>query len=154
MFLLIISTFSSCEKPETPEFRKMTNVKFESIHVDKDVHVNMLGNALLFNPNGFGLDITEMDFDVFVDGKKVTHITQPLQATMKANSEFSLPMAFDIPLMEVFKGVKPTIAEMLTTREIKVKVDGTLTVKAGVSVKVPVSYEDKYPVPLKMFLNF
>ena len=154
LFVVIISVFSACKEPEAPEFRKMTQVKFESVHVDKGVHVNMLGNAVLFNPNDFGLDIVGMDFDVYVDNNKVTRATQTLSAKMPANDEFSLPLALDIPLREVFKGFKPTIAEMLKTRKIKVKIDGTITVKAGVKVKVPVVYEDEYPVPLKMFLNF
>lgn len=153
---LILFSISACKKPAQPEFKKLTNVKFGSlIKIDNGFGVKMKGDAVLFNPNSVGVPISGMDFDLYADGKKVSHITQDVTAQMPANGDFTLPLNFGIPLEEVFRGFKPTIRELMNKRSVKVKVDGHLVVKpAGVELKIPVTYEDDYEVALKDLINF
>lgn len=152
--LLFILCISACKQPQKPEFKSMENVKFQSVMLDKSVSVNMIAQAVLHNPNPVGVTITGMDFDLFADGKKVSKVTQNVAAEMPANSDFKLPLAFSIPLAEVFKDFKPTIKQLMGKRTVNLKVVGHLKVKAGVEIKIPVSYEDKYDVALKDFINF
>ncbi len=144
-----------CKEPVKPEYKKMTNVKFNSIMANKGVSLNISADVILNNPNFVGVTISKMDFDVFVEGIKVSDMVQDVSKKMPANSDFTLPLNFNVPLMKVFAGFKPTIADLMKKRTVKVKIIGDIFVKpAGVEFKLPVEYEDTYDVPLKDFLNF
>ncbi len=144
-FLLLGSllTVISCSAPEKPEFRKLENVKFKSASI-KDMKVTLTGDAVLFNPNALGANISGMDFDIFANGKKVTKVRQEITATIPANNTFKLPLEFDIPVKEVFKDFKPTITNIFNKKKLNYKVDGHLIVNlAGANIKVPVTHEDE-----------
>jgi|GEM_PF-1116735 len=155
--VLFLSTLIiwGCNKPVKPEFKKLNNVKFGSVMVDKGVGLNVSADALLNNPNAFGVTISKLDFEVFVDGTKVSDMVQEVSAEMPANSDFTLPLTFKVPLDKAFAGFRPTISEMMKNRAVTIKVKGDIYVKpAGVEFKLPFEYEDTYDVPLKNFLNF
>jgi len=157
-FIVLISCallIWGCKKPVEPTFKKLTNVKFGSLMVNKGVNLKISADALLNNPNAVGVTISKMDFDVFVDGIKVSDMTQNVSKKMPANSDFTLPLNFNVPLAKVFAGFRPTIADLMKKRTVKIKMLGDIYVKpAGVEIKLPVEYEDTYDVPLKDFLNF
>lgn len=123
--------------------------------MNRGVNLNATADALLNNPNSVGVTISKMDFDVFVDGIKVSDVNQNISKKMPANSDFTLPLTFSVPLTKAFAGFKPTIADMMKKRTVKIKLVGDIYVKpAGVEIKLPFEYDDTYDVALKDFLNF
>lgn len=133
--------FSACDSVDYPEFREMKNVKFKSVSFTGGPSVTLKADAIFFNPNPIGANVTEVDLDVYIDDKKVTHIRQDVRAEMKSNSEFTLPLDFNVPLKEVYKDLKPSLGNLLKKRTVNYRMDGTLKVGLGsVEVAVPVDY--------------
>jgi len=153
LFLISTLLIWGCKELVAPDFKKMTNVKFSSIMMNKGVNLNITADALLNNPNSIGANVSKIDFDIFIDGIKVSNITQNVSKKMPANSDFTLPLNFSVPLQKVFAGFKPTIADMLKKRTVKIKMIGHIYIKQGIEIKVPVDFDDSYGVPLKYFLN-
>ncbi|MGK0363380.1 MAG: LEA14-like dessication related protein [Saprospiraceae bacterium] len=139
--LLICLFFSACSAPEYPEFREMKNVKFKSFSFSNGGSITLKADAIFFNPNPIGANVTEVDLDVYIDDKKVTNIRQDVRAEMNANSAFTLPLDFSVPLKEVYKDLKPSLGNLLKKRKIDYRMDGTLKVGLGsVEIAVPVDF--------------
>lgn len=141
LLLLITIGFFACSSPEYPEFREMKNVKFKSFSLNNGGSVTLNADAVFFNPNAIGANVTEVDLDMYIDDKKVTHIRQDVRAEMNANSEFTLPLDFSVPLKEVYKDLKPALGNVFKKRKVAYRMDGTLKVGLGsVEIAVPVDY--------------
>ncbi len=139
--LLFCLLFSACSSPDYPEFREMKNVKFKSFSFTDGGSVTLKADAIFFNPNAIGANVTEVDLDMYLDGKKVTHIRQDVSAKMKSNSEFTLPLDFSVPLKEVYKDLKPALGNLLKKRKLGYRMEGTLKVGLGsVEFAVPVDF--------------
>lgn len=133
--------FSACDSVDYPEFKEMKNVKFKSVSFNNGPSVTLKADAVFFNPNPIGANVTEVNLDVYIDDKKVTNIKQDVSAVMGSNSDFTLPLDFNVPLKEVFKDAKPAIGNIFKKRKIDYRMDGTLKVGVGsVEVAVPVEY--------------
>ena len=142
-FLIVISLaflLGACSSPEKPSFRKLENVKFNSLSIKKPYSVKLNADAVFYNSNALGAQITSMDFDVFINGKKSTHIKQDVIAHMPPYSDFTLPIVCSIPLGEIFQDLKLT--DLLKSKTISYKMLGHLKLGlGGLDVKVPFSYE-------------
>ncbi len=141
-FVISVLLMSSCSGPESPEFKKLENVKVVSASLQK-MSITLSGDAVLFNPNPVGAKVSAMDFDVYANEKKVTNIKQNVTASISGNSEFKLPLEFDIPIKDVIEDFKPTLSDVFNKKELKYKIQGNLIVNlAGAKIKIPVEYED------------
>ena len=119
----------------------MRNVKFKSFSFSNGGSVTLKADAIFFNPNAIGANVTEVDLDMYIDDKKVTHIRQDVRAEMNANSEFTLPLDVSVPLKEVYKDLKPSLGNFLKNRKLGYRMDGTLKVGLGsVEIAVPVDF--------------
>ena len=151
LLLATISLLAACGKPSSPEFMRMEDVKFGSVSFSDGLSVVLNGNAVFDNPNKIGANISSVDLDMYVNGKKVTHINQEVHTTMPANAEFKLPLTFNVPLKEVFKDAKPTLGDIFNKRKIEYRLVGTLKVAVGyIQVEVPIDHEDVSEVKLSM----
>ena len=69
---------------------------------------------------------------------------------MPGNSDFTLPLSFNVPLKEVAKDFKPTVGDIFKKKKVEYKLVGTLKVGlAGANIKVPVEYEDEEELSLR-----
>ena len=140
---------TACTVSENPEFRELKNVKFKSISFSNGPSATFNADAVFFNPNDVGANVTEVDLDFYIDGKKVTNINQNVSAEMNAKSEFVLPLNFEVSLKDIFKDGKSALGSVLKSRKIKYRVDGTLKVGLGsVEFAVPVDYEGEEAIKL------
>lgn len=150
-FILILSIFqlTACSGPEYPEFQELKNAKFKSVGFLHGASVTFNADAIFYNPNPIGAKVTEVDLDLYIDDKKVTHINQDVSAVMKANSNFTLPLSFDIDLKDLFKDGKSALGGLLKTQKIQYKMKGTLKVGVGsIEIAVPVEYEGEEEIKL------
>ena len=140
----------ACNGPTSPEFKKLENVQFKSTSFLNGLTVTLTSDAIFHNPNPIGAKVTEVDLDVFINGKQVTRVKQDLSVDMKAKSDFTLPLEFEIPLQEVYKDLKPTLGDLFKKKKIEYKLDGDIKVGLGnVELRVPVVYEDQEEIRLK-----
>lgn len=129
-----------CSAPVEPVFERLENVKFNSITLVKPYSITLNADAVFYNPNVLGANITEMDFDVYLNGNKATHIRQDLKASMSPKSEFALPIECKVPLKEVFKDIK--LKDLYQLKEFDYKLDGHFKLGlGGIEVKIPVIHE-------------
>lgn len=148
--LFILATFIiSCSSPQNPEFKTLENVKFKSAALGSGLNFKMTADAVFHNPNAVGINISALDLDVFVNEKKVSDVKQNVAASIDGNSDFKLPLEFDIPLKEIFKDIKPALGEIFKKHEVDYQLKGTATVSvAGVDIDIPVDYKDKEELKL------
>ncbi len=146
--ILSLAFLFSCSGPEAPVFQKLENVKFKSASIGKWNFV-LTADAVFNNPNPVGAEMTALDLDLFINGKKVSDITQNVTATIGGSTEFQLPIEIDVPMKEVFKDIKLDLTDILKKQSVEYELKGTATVSvAGVKVKVPIEYEDKEEIKL------
>ncbi len=146
--LVLAATFllAGCDGPASPEYVEIRNMKFKGI---KNKNIKLVADAVFSNPNNFGVKITQMECDVFVDGKKSAFVQQELESTMPANSEFSVPLKIDVPVKKAFKGLGMAIGGIFKKKKALVRMTGFIRVKmAGVGMKIPFDYEEEYQVKL------
>lgn len=142
---------AGCDAPQKPEFRRMESVKFTSVKFNGPAAVIVSADAVFFNPNSIGATVTEVDVDLMIGDKKVTRIKQDVTTEMTGQSEFILPLTFDVPLKEVFDDIKPSINDIFQKRKVNYRLEGNIKVGLGsVEFKVPVTYEDEEEIKLSL----
>lgn len=130
-----------------PEFVRMDNIRFKNITAPPNLKLTFVSDAILNNPNPYSLTIAKVEFDVYVDGKKTTHFVQDVESEMAANSEFKLPLSFEVPITkkEFLKNLKDMIGGAWKKASLKIRSKGDITIRATrVTFDIPFDYEDEY----------
>lgn len=96
-------------------------------------------DALFYNPNKIRLRVKGIKLEVFIDGKKTAFIDQKLRSTVKAESEFSIPLEVQLSLKEI--GLFDAIAGLFGGKKHDLHYKGYIKVSVkGFPVKIPVDY--------------
>lgn len=133
-FLFLSIVVTSCRTPKDLEFREFKNLKLENMGFSSSrVSVDLI----YYNPNNFGLELKQTDFDVYIDKNFLGHSAQDLQVSVKKRNEFVLPLKLDLDMKNLIKnGLTAFLNKTVTIRVVgKVKVG-----KAGVFKSFPVDY--------------
>lgn len=154
IFLLSGLFFTSCSDMEYPVFQKIENLKLAGVNIIAG-KVDMTGDATFFNPNDVGVDISKIDLDVFAEGKKVANISQDVQARMKANSDFTLPIRAKLDIKDLIGNGEGSLKDRLSgllkkeKKEIEIRTTGKIWVKVlGSEIEIPCDYTEKYELKL------
>ena len=130
---------------QEPEFIELENIKFKNVTLPPNITLTFTSDAVLNNPNSHQLTISKVDFDVIVDGKKTSHFTQDLEVLMPANSQFKLPLSFEVPLEK--RGIIDTFKSAWKKKGVKIRSKGEITIRAGrVKFDIPFDYDDEYRI--------
>ena len=130
-----------------PEFVELKNIKFKNVTLPPDIKLTFTSDAIINNPNPHSLTISKVEFDVYVDGKKTTHVTQDLEVEMAPNADFSLPLSFEVPIgqKEFFKNFKNVLNGAWKKQSIKIRSRGDITIRQSrVQFDIPFDYDDEY----------
>ena len=102
-------------------------------------------DIVYFNPNGFGVDLKNVEADVFVENSYLGKFQLDTLMHISRKSEFVLPTKIQINLSEVIKnGVN-----LLFNKEVNIKVIGNSRVgRWGIFKTVPFNYEAKHTLSL------
>ncbi len=143
--LLILSSLfflSACTVTENVEFKKIENVQFKGATLQGDI--TLTANAILNNPNDFGVEIKRIQSKVFIDDKEVSNLRQEVSTQMPANSDFSLPLEIDIPAKKVFGDVGGLIGGLLKNKTVLLKMESVVTLDIlGKEVDIPYTHEEE-----------
>ncbi len=149
-FILIGITISSCSTPKAPEFEKIKNVHITS---QKGAIYTITADAICSNPNSIGGDLLGMEMDIFVDDVEVAHLSQEKSAVIQPESEFTVPIIFEMDINKVLgenKGFLQGALSKLLKNSLDVKFKGHLKVKfLEVKFKVPVDFTEEMSLGLK-----
>jgi len=151
IILLSITVFFACENMDKPQFQTVNNVELKSINIANGFNVEMSGDVTFFNPNDVTVDVSELKADVYVNGNKITTVSQNLKTQMKASDECTIPLTCNIPLETVFNDLKGGgfFKNLVKKKKIDLKLDGQLkTTRGGVDTDVPFDYQETHELKL------
>ncbi len=130
-----------------PAFVRLENIKFKNVTLPPDLKLTFTSDAIINNPNPYKLTISKVEFDVYVDGEKTTHFKQDLEVEMAPESDFSLPLNFEVPIAqkEFFKNFKNMLNGAWKQQSIKIRSVGDITIRQSrVQFDIPFDYDDEY----------
>lgn len=138
LVLLLSILMTGCRSPKEFVYRDFKNFKLDNVgFASTKVKVDLV----YYNPNNFGLQLKSTDLDVFIDGNYLGHTTQEFQIGISKLKDFTIPLAIDVDMKNVFKNGFAT----LFNKEVTVKVIGKVKVgKANVFRSLPVNYEGRH----------
>lgn len=129
------------------EFQKIEGLRFERVTPFPQLSLTTAAKAVLNNPNPFGVEIKQMEFDVFVEDKHTTKVNQMVSVPMPAKSEFKLPFEFEIPLGKAgfFKDAKNILSGAWKNQSLKIRTEGIITIEVlNIPVELPFDEEEVY----------
>lgn len=115
-----------------PKLIRVDNFNIKNVRLSPPVSFDVESSLVLKNPNPISMELKNLDFDVFINDKKATHIAQSKETKIPAMSEFSVPIAFPVTFIDnaFFSDIGSVLISGITGNKLKIKFKGTLIVKA------------------------
>jgi LEA14-like dessication related protein len=142
LFFVLISTYApGCKKPVGFDYRDIKNFRLESLGLEKS-KVSM--DLVYFNPNTFGVNLKNVNCDIFVDSIYVGKFALDTTMHIPKTSEFTVPATFEVDMKRILQN-----SVSLLFKEVKIGARGTTKVgKGGLFITVPIEYEGKHKLNL------
>lgn len=143
VYLLGILLFMSCSftKVKEPEFQELSNIKIEKMGLSTST---LSMEAVYFNPNSWGMELTETDLDIFIDNTYLGHTRQKFRIRINKKSDFSIPVLLEVDSKKLLKNG----LNLLTSEKVEVKAKGKVKIaKAGIEKSINVDYTGMHAVP-------
>lgn len=131
---------SSCDKPESPQFKYLDNivVELESLST-----ANLHAEAVLFNPNKNTITIKGADIDIMMDDKVIAVLEENYDIKAVGNEDFLVPLDVKIRLKDLNLNAIGSALGLLGDSGQEIRYLGKIRVKAyGVPFSVKVDYKD------------
>ena len=142
--LLALLLFSACKRPKDLIY---TGVKHFGIKQSGLTNTLITVDMKLYNPNKFGLMLKSSDVAVYINNSHVGQAYLRDKQLIPAKDTFLLPVVFNVDLLHAI----PNALQLLTKKEITLKVDGVLRAgRYGLFVVMPVTYETKQKIDIKL----
>lgn len=140
--VIICIALLSCAAPKEFEYKEVRNIKVDSFGFAK---TNLALELVYYNPNNFGLDLRNVDADVYIDNRYLGKMILDTAMHISKKSDFVLPSKIGIDLKEFYKNAMT----LMISNEVLVIVKGTTRVgKAGIFRTVPFTYEGRHKLNL------
>ncbi len=141
--LPVIFILASCSAPKSPDFKTIKNARVTKA---KGNIYTVTADAVYTNPNSIGGNLVALEMDITVDDVKVTHISQTKSAVIQPETDFVVPITFDVDIKNVVKKDKNAVSAFLNKLlkdEVDVNYSGHLTVQfLSRQFEVPVDYTE------------
>lgn len=139
--LLILIFFAySCATPKEFEYRDTRNIHLNSLGFNQS---SLSFELVYFNPNKFGMDLKNVESDVFVDQLYLGRIQLDTLMHIPRMSEFTLPSTIQLDMQNLIKNA----AKLLFKNQVVIQAKGTLKAgKGGIYTTIPFSYETKQSI--------
>ena len=132
-FLLFVG-LSSCNKPESPQFKYVENIVVELQSLSS---ANLHAEAVLFNPNKNTITIKGADIDIMIDDKVVAVLEEEYDIKALGNEDFMVPLDVKIKLKDLNLNAIGSALGLLGNDGQEIRYLGKIRVKAyGVSFSV------------------
>ena len=137
LMLLLINLIYSCSTPRELEYREFKNLTVEKMGIST---TSLKMDLVYYNPNNFGMELSNTDLDVFINSNYLGKTVQEYQVSIPKREEFTIPIKIDVDMKNLIKNGLSTFL----TNEVMVKLTGTVRVgKLNVFKTFPVNYEGK-----------
>src|SRR5215510_10665661 len=91
--VLAISSCGSVKDVSVPEFRDISDVRILNVGF---LETTAGANMVFYNPNNFGIQLTNARGDVYVDNSYLGHFELNQAVQVKKRTEFILPVIFKL----------------------------------------------------------
>jgi len=137
---LVVVGLSSCQKPESPQFKYLDNVVVE---LESLSSANLHAEAVLHNPNKNSITIKSADIDIIVDDKVIAILEQDFDIKADGEEDFTIPLDVKIKLKDLNLNAIGTALGLIGESGQEIRYLGKIRVKAyGVPFSVKVDYID------------
>ena len=144
-FLLFVG-LSSCNKPESPQFKYVENIVVELQSLSS---ANLHAEAVLFNPNKNTITIKGADIDIMIDDKVVAVLEEEYDIKALGNEDFMVPLDVKIKLKDLNLNAIGSALGLLGNDGQEIRYLGKIRVKAyGVSFSVKGDYKDNINIKI------
>lgn len=144
---VLLGAFSACKSVQEPEFKAFKNLRVLDSNSD---YIEIAADAVLFNPNVFGINLSGAEFEVTISDEKLGVIQQNEAANIKAGEEFVYPMKARVDLGNLTKGFLGKLGKALTIfaeGEMDMLVEGHFVVQVmNKDIRIPFSHREKVPI--------
>ncbi len=138
--ILVLVGLSSCNKPESPQFKYLENVVVE---LESLSTANLHAEAILFNPNKNTITIKGVDIDVLIDEKTIAVLEKDYDIKVKGNDDFVVPLDVKIRLKDLNLNAIGSALGLIGDKGQEIRYLGKIKVKAyGVPFSVKIDYKD------------
>lgn len=142
LFMFILLTLNACNKPQSFEYREVTNLKLQHLGFYK-TSVSM--DIVYYNPNNFSINLKNVDCQVYLNEKYLGHYLLDSTIHIAQKSVFIVPASVSFDMMDVIKKG----FNILINKEALIGIKGTTRVgRCGLFFNVPIQYETKVKLPL------
>jgi LEA14-like dessication related protein len=140
IFLFALISLGSCA-PKDPVVLREVHIRNISLGPDGKNPV-LTADAVLYNPNKGSLRLKKVELDILVDDKPAARIDQELNAQIKSQAEFTVPLEVHLRLSE--SGLLNTILSLFGGKTHAIRFTGNVKVKVGIfGVNIPVDHRDQ-----------
>jgi LEA14-like dessication related protein len=134
---IVLVLFTSCgtSNVKQPEYRDIREIRM----IELGLLQSTAGIDLIYyNPNNFGVQLTEARGDVYVDGSFLGRFDLGEKVQVSRKSEFVVPAIIKVDMIGAIKNQR----EIFKKKEVMIRIDGMARVKkAGFSKDVPIKFE-------------
>lgn len=142
--LFVIVGLSSCQKPESPQFKHVENIVVE---LESLSSANLHAEAVLFNPNKNTITIKGVDIDILMGEKVIAILEEDYDIKAKGNSDFKVPMDVKVRLQDLNLNAIGSAFGLFGNDGQEIRYLGKIKVKAfGVPFSVKVDFKEKIKV--------
>lgn len=134
---IITTLFTSCgmKNIREPEYRETRDIRL----VEAGILKTTAGLDLVYyNPNDFGVTLSDARGDVFVDGHWLGKFEVDESVEVKKRSEFVVPALVNVDMIGAIRNHR----EIWKKKEAHIRIDGRARIrKAGFTKEIPIKYE-------------
>lgn len=146
LFILALGFLSSCNKPESPEFKYIENVVVE---LESLSTANLHADAVLFNPNKNNITIKGVEIDIMMDDKTIAVLNTEYDILVKGNADFVVPLDVKIKLKDLNLNAIGSAFGLIGNKGQEIRYLGKIKVKAfGVPFSVHIDYKDNINIKI------
>jgi len=130
-----------------PKFIRVDRISLTNLHLQSPISFDINGELILKNPNPIRMGLRNIDFDVFINDHKITHIHQDTETKIPAMSEFSLLVNIPVTFKdnEFFSNIGSILINGITDSKLNIRFEGYLTVTGwGLEKKSLINYTYRY----------
>lgn len=119
------------------EYRGYKHINIQKVGFSNS---ELLIDVKYYNPNNIGLELKEMDLDVYLNNNYLGHTSQKYQVKIPKKGEFVIPIKLSLDMKNLLKNA---VAGVLN-KEVSLTTSGKVVVGKGKLIKhFPFKYETK-----------
>ena len=137
-FCATVILFTSCKTykdVQEPEFRDVQNVRLIDVGI---LQTKAGADLVYYNPNNYGVTISSVRGDVYLDNKFVGRFELADKVIVKRRCEFIIPAILKLDNISTIKNQN----DIYKRNEVMVRIEGMARLtKTGFSRDIPIKYE-------------